>query len=511
MISLNRYTNQRQADGLKVNLFYSTPSCYLKSLYDAGITWPTKSDDFFPYASDPHAYWTGYFTSRPTIKRMERVGNQYLQVCKQLTAAAKVPEKFFDGHLKVLKMAMGVMQHHDAVTGTEKQHVADDYSRRLDLAMSACSTNIKSSLNQFVTNKSPQMLPDEMPSHMSLVESNHWDLQFESCLNLNVSMCNISENSNQFMVTVYNPLAHATYQYVRMPVTGDKYEVRDYRNIEVPSQLVPLPTAIKSLHYRSSNAKQELVFQATEVPAFGYKAYFVSRVMNTIEPSVVEVRRRDKRKPQPVVVGNENVNITFDVNGLLSEINAYGVRSKLSQKFMYYKGAVGNNEIFENRSSGAYIFRPDPKSSEKEVAKSATIEVIRGEQVDEVHQTFTEWCSQVVRVYKTEDFVEFEWLVGPIPIDDGVGKEIVSRFYTVMKTDGVVYTDSNGREMLKRKRNHRDTWKVNIKEPIAGNYYPINTKIAIEDKEHRLAILTDRAQGGASVHDGTVELMVSMT
>jgi len=23
-----------------------------------------RSDDFFPYASDPHAYWTGYFTSR---------------------------------------------------------------------------------------------------------------------------------------------------------------------------------------------------------------------------------------------------------------------------------------------------------------------------------------------------------------------------------------------------------------------------------------------------------------
>ncbi|XP_070500728.1 lysosomal alpha-mannosidase-like isoform X1 [Chironomus tepperi] len=510
---LIRYTNKRQADGLNVNLFYSTPSCYLKSLYDAGITWPTKTDDFFPYASDPHAYWTGYFSSRPTIKRFERVGNHYLQICKQLSATAKVQENFFDGHLKVLRMAMGIMQHHDAVTGTEKQHVANDYSRRLDLAIEACGFNIKSSLNQFVTNKSPPIPStsesSKKSSHMSMVESNYWDLQFESCLNLNISICNISENSNQFMVTVYNPLAHATYQYVRMPVSGTKYEVRDYRNIIVPSQLVSIPNSVKSIDYRSSTSNNEIVFQATEVPAFGYKSYFVSRIMNEIEPSVIQISRRHKRKPEPVVIGNEHVNVTFDVNGLLSQICVSdGTCSKISQKFLYYKGAVGNNEIFENRSSGAYIFRPEPKSSEKEIAKRATIDVIKGEQVDEVHQTFNEWLSQVVRIYKTENFVEFEWLVGPIPIDDGAGKEIISRFYTVMKTDGVFYTDSNGREMLKRKRNHRDTWKVDIKEPVAGNYYPINTKIAIEDKVHRLAVLTDRAQGGSSLYDGTVELMI---
>ncbi len=26
---------------------------------------------------------------------------------------------------------MGIVQHHDAVSGTEKQHVADDYAQRL--------------------------------------------------------------------------------------------------------------------------------------------------------------------------------------------------------------------------------------------------------------------------------------------------------------------------------------------------------------------------------------------
>lgn len=291
-----------------MNLFYSTPSCYLKSLHEANITWPTKSDDFFPYASDPHAYWTGYFSSRPTIKRFERVGNHFLQVCKQLSATAKVQEGHFEAHLSMLRRAMGVMQHHDAVTGTEKQHVASDYARLLDLSVSACSANTKSALNQFVTGKSPPP-KQEARTHSA---PDPWDFKFTSCLNLNISVCDVTENSEQFTVTVYNPLAHATYQYVRVPVAGSKYEVLDYRNITVPSQLIAVADAVKNLGFRASNADNELVFQATEVPALGYKTYFISRVISEIQPSVVQIVNRQKRKPDPIVIGNEFLNITFD-------------------------------------------------------------------------------------------------------------------------------------------------------------------------------------------------------
>jgi lysosomal alpha-mannosidase len=75
-----RHVNAQQASGSRVNLYYSTPSCYTKSVNDAGTTWPTKTDDFFPYASDPHAYWTGYFSSRPTYKGYIRTTNSMLQV-----------------------------------------------------------------------------------------------------------------------------------------------------------------------------------------------------------------------------------------------------------------------------------------------------------------------------------------------------------------------------------------------------------------------------------------------
>ena len=386
---------------------------------------------------------------------------------------------------------MGVMQHHDAMTGTEKQHVADDYHRELTASIEACAENTKSSLNQLTINKTEA---DGSVKHEFL---------FNTCLNLNISDCSVSENSQKFMVTIYNPLAHSTNQYARFPVGGNNYEVRDHQNVLVPSQLLTIPTALVNLHYRTNTATNELVFQATEVPPLGYKTYFVTRSGGSFKEEVTHTR--NKRATEIITIGNNDISITFDLNGLLSEIKVDGITSPLSQNFFIYKGASG-----DYRSSGAYIFRPKPEEEVEKAAQEVTItNVIRGEHVEEVHQQFNEWISQVVRVYKNEKFVELEWLVGPIPIDDEIGKEIVSRFNASLVTNGEFFTDSNGREMIKRKRNFRETWNVELEELIAGNYYPVTAKIAIEDSNSRLAIINDRAQGGSSIFDGTVELMVS--
>lgn len=45
-----------------------------------------------------------------------------------------------------------------------------------------------------------------------------------------------------------------------------------------------------------------------------------------------------------------------------------------------------------------------------------------------------------------------EWTVGPVPIDDGLGKEVISRFTTNIKSQAKLLTDSNGRDMLERQR-----------------------------------------------------------
>ncbi len=74
----------QQEKGSDVNVFYSTPSCYLYALHNAEKEWTSKTDDFFPYANIPFAYWTGYYTLRPALKHYERYANNILQVTRQL-------------------------------------------------------------------------------------------------------------------------------------------------------------------------------------------------------------------------------------------------------------------------------------------------------------------------------------------------------------------------------------------------------------------------------------------
>jgi hypothetical protein len=74
---LIKYVNK---DGT-VHAFYSTPSIYTKAkLNTPGVSYSLKTDDFFPYSDWINAYWTGYFTSRPALKRFVRYTSAYLQV-----------------------------------------------------------------------------------------------------------------------------------------------------------------------------------------------------------------------------------------------------------------------------------------------------------------------------------------------------------------------------------------------------------------------------------------------
>jgi hypothetical protein len=54
-------------------------SRYLERVNQQNITsYQTKTDDFFPYASDTHDYWTGYFTSRVNSKYLIRETGRFL-------------------------------------------------------------------------------------------------------------------------------------------------------------------------------------------------------------------------------------------------------------------------------------------------------------------------------------------------------------------------------------------------------------------------------------------------
>eukprot|EP01018_Ginkgo_biloba_P019273 Gb_19989 [translate_table: standard] len=182
-----------------------------------------------------------------------------------------------------------------------------------------------------------------------------------------------------------------------------------------------------------------------------------------------------------------------------------GVDIPIQQSYLWYGSDDGKG--IDPQASGAYIFRPNgaPPTA---VSTSVPLTIIRGPLVDEVHQQFNSWISQVTRLYKDKDHAEVEYTVGPIPVDDGIGKEVITRMTANMETNKVFYTDSNARDFLKRVRDTRTDWDLQVHQPVAGNYYPLNLGIFIMNDKVELSVLVDRAIGGASIQDGQIELML---
>uniref|UniRef100_A0A8C6KDZ4 Alpha-mannosidase n=1 Tax=Nothobranchius furzeri TaxID=105023 RepID=A0A8C6KDZ4_NOTFU len=455
------YVNANQSSGSKVNLLYSTPSCYLQELHRANLTWPLKEDDFFPYADAAHDFWTGYFTSRPALKRYERISNSNLQTCNQLEvlggpASRKGP--FGAGDSQTLSKAMAVAQHHDAVSGTEKQHVANDYAKRLAEGWQHC-----------------QVLQNPLIS------------TFYGIL-ASALFC-----FPQFSVGVYNPLAHPVTWPVRLPVNGTAYGVTDATGKPVDSQVCVLPRFISIRRFVTAALAKR-----------GDMKRFVSE-------GVSSVQIHSGRQEEPRLRSERYLQVTFDPDtGLLSGLSNLETKQtiKLTQNFYWYNSSRGNNAE-SKQPSGAYIFRPN-SSTPLVVSKTAKVQSfqVKHSVVQEVRQRFSPWVSQVVRLYADSKALELEWTVGPVPINDWQGKEVITRLDTSIKTSQLFYTDSNGREVLQRRKDFRPTWELKQTEPIAGNYYPINSRAFLKDDEDQLTVVTDRSQGGSSLQNGSLEIML---
>jgi lysosomal alpha-mannosidase len=115
---------------------------------------------------------------------------------------------------------------------------------------------------------------------------------------------------------------------------------------------------------------------------------------------------------------------------------------------------------------------------------------IKAETVQTAVIVFNNWASQEISLYDDGQYVEVEWTVGPVPVDDNIGKEIILHYDTDIKSQAKYYTDANGREVLERTRDSRPTWNYTVDEPVTGNYYPINSRIWIKEDNRQFTVLT---------------------
>ncbi|CAJ1787433.1 unnamed protein product [Sphenostylis stenocarpa] len=499
---LIHYVNK---DG-RVNALYSTPSIYTDAKYATSESWPIKTDDFFPYADRANGYWTGYFTSRPAIKRYVRLMSGYYLAARQL--------EYYRGRVNSgpntdsLADALAIAQHHDAVTGTEKQHVANDYSKRLSIGYKEAEELVSSSLACLV----------ESPLHSRCQNP---VTKFQQCPLLNISYCPASEvnlvQGKNLVILAYNALGWRRNEVIRIPVNEANVRVQDSNGIEIESQL--LPQAEKYVDLRNYYVKAYLgqappktpkywLAFTVSVPPLGFSTYTISTAKRKGSTrSSVATYKRSKKSKFEVGQGNLKLKFSADQEKCTNYVNIRNlVEEQVELSYLYYSGYNGTNQK-DPQNSGAYIFRPNgtyPINHEKKVP----LTVLNGPVLDEVHQQINPWIYQITRLYKGKEHVEVEFIVGPIPIEDGTGKEVSTRISTTMETNKTFYTDSNGRDFIKRIRDYRTDWDLEVNQPAAGNYYPINLGIYMEDSKTEFSVLVDRSIGGSSLQDGQIELMV---
>ncbi|KAL8544276.1 hypothetical protein ACS0TY_004710 [Phlomoides rotata] len=264
--------------------------------------------------------------------------------------------EFFKGRNKsgsstdLLGDALAIAQHHDAVTGTEQQHVANDYAKRLSMGYVEAEELAAESLSCLVEPKSSSGCEKTT--------------KFQQCPLLNISYCPPSEidlsNGKGLIVVVYNALGWEREDVVQIPVMSESITVRDSAGRELESQLLPLSDTHVNL--RNYHVKVYL----------GQTGKHPARHRST-RSSIQSFQDSDGYNFE---VGHDHVELTFSSEGkLIHYVNdKNAVNESVQQSFSYYSGFNGSDE--DPQSSGAYVL-PNCTFSIKP-QKQGVLTVIRG-------------------------------------------------------------------------------------------------------------------------------------
>merc|ERR1712216_730902 len=139
------YINANPDKFPNVEFKYSLATDYLNDLKASGEIMSTKTDDYWNYGERGDSYWSGYFTSRPRMKYLTRYTGKAFQAIRQMLSfrlmqanpedRKKLAEQYYNDAINFINIQIGVTQHHDAVSGTAKQYVTEDYYNRLNDAL----------------------------------------------------------------------------------------------------------------------------------------------------------------------------------------------------------------------------------------------------------------------------------------------------------------------------------------------------------------------------------------
>jgi lysosomal alpha-mannosidase len=470
---LIKYVNERYTD---IKVTYSTPYDYIQAVHKTEVALPVQYDDMLPYASAEHEYWTGYYTSRANFKSFVKYSSERFNTfstCMALDSISKNSKdelsQLMDNYSLFYKQ-MGLVQHHDAVSGTAKKRVMDDYSHTLFEA------SLKG-MKQFLVSFSKL---HNQPSD-----------NFEMCYSRNSSLTDCP--TSKFL----DPTVEFIDLHLLSPLRDSSLIPR-----------IPLP---------DGNFTFENVDVQPDILCGGQSSTyaFIQADLVQGEEKIIRIRRDSK----PHCLQETAIGTVMDMKHLSVQYLGENEKGESSFKLFNKINNITDTfvidykyyESFQNTSeavSGAYLFRPlhsdgQPKryntvsSSQLFVGQHISILLLRGDQM----------ATQVI-LTNINDFIRLESVLLGVPYTSQ-GMEVFLKLQSSsIKSEKTFYTDSMGLELQKRILNFRPLWSLNVTEPVAGNFYPVNSLMVVKDEQRALEVIPDRAQGASSLEDGEVQLML---
>ncbi|XP_074456795.1 alpha-mannosidase 2x isoform X12 [Larus michahellis] len=517
---------------LHVQAQFGTLSDYFDALYKKmGIVpgmkppgFPVLSGDFFSYADREDHYWTGYYTSRPFYKSLDRVLEAHLRGAEILysLALAHARRAGADGRyplsdyslLSNARHNLGLFQHHDAITGTAKEAVAVDYGVRLLHSLTNLKRVIINAAHYLVLGDKDAYRHDPAAPFLSTDDTrpSQDSLPERTVVKL--------DTLPRFLV-VFNPLEQERLSIVPVLVDSPHVRVLSEEGQPLPSQLSAhwgsatdvVPDVYQRGWLRSPCCPQVSVL--ARLPALGLRVLQLHKSFNghaTLKSSVrLYLHGRDlpvrKQEAVPVHVfpataddfclENQHLQACFSGHsGLLQSIRRAGEEreQRVSSEFLVYGTRTSKDK------SGAYLFLPDGEAKPYAPKDPPVVRVTEGPLFSEV-TSYYQHVQTMVRLYNVPGVEGLSLDVSClVDIRDHINKELALRFSTDIESDDAFFTDLNGFQIQPR--------RYQRKLPLQANFYPMPAMAYIQDMQSRLTLHTAQALGVSSLGSGQLEVIL---
>nr|CAD7454168.1 unnamed protein product [Timema tahoe] len=472
---------------------------------------PTLSGDFFTYADRDDHYWSGYYTSRPFYKRLDRVLMGYLRSAEIVFGLAwssrpsfaswlLAPETGLTKLLSDARRSLSLFQHHDGVTGTARDYVVEDYAKKLHDAIRGSQHIIQQSVYALLTRNKD--LPDSEFTYFDLddVRKHHYSIPEKTVLAFGPDM-------EAHTVVLFNSLTWQRKELVTVRVSTAYVKVTNSDGDLVPSQTSPVflrSGSVADSHY-------DIMFIG-EVPPLGLATYRIHAVHpgDMGSSTFASLKMLNMLGDIPKIEGFQNIEVipdgkefsissdqisaVFTAQGLLKAVTlkSSGTTFPLHVDLARYSARPGKER------SGAYLFLPDGQAVMLTLDRPLVM-VVEGPLLAQVRVLLPE-VQHYITLYNTPGVDSLGLEVNNIvDITDHNNYEFIMRISTNIQNNEDFFTDLNNMQMIRRKHF--------TKLPLQANYYPLPGAVFIEDDETRLTILTAQPLGVAALKPGQVEIM----